>query len=332
MIDTQTKIKIFSDKYNLIDLVNEKLGSVVHNNNSRFTILVADLIDHLSSDDIKFQSDLLKHKKALFKSINYISDFITTGDALIDSFFYTSSKDNYELYINNLATLAFIPWKIQKYLIELPFNANKSVIEALSSIRECVKKEISLKESPRIMEDEELFQFLQCRNSDFFLYFGFLSPFINNHTKLLIKHFLELYVVLDTILDDMTDVCQDYLNNNVNLLLLELRVKDTNSNYTTYSELINALINRDIYGSLIDLIHKYYNLILKLLGDRNDQLSKYLKFLANGCIEGIRIFKNNEYFIKDIVNQKKHQAVCKFLFKPYPWTVISYDEVFRNDF
>ncbi|MBN1801559.1 MAG: hypothetical protein JW891_08650 [Candidatus Lokiarchaeota archaeon] len=331
MSDSSKNIENFSNCYNIFGLTNNNSNTLLENTNSKFSLLVSDIIEHLSAEELKPELELSNRKEEIIKVVDCFSDYISLGDSLVDSYFQANTVDNYVKFIDILSYFAFIPWKVQKYLNKLPVNGNKLMLQALYDIKQCVIKEIELMKFPRIMEKKELFNFMQVRNSDFFLYFDLLSPFIYENTKQLISEFLEHYVIIDTILDDMSDLYQDYKKNSMNLLLLELKVKNPEGKHLNYMDLIRAVIDLDIYSLMISNIKKHYEAIIRILGHSKSRLSNYLKFLANGCIEGVKIFEYHGYFFDQIADQKKHQNICNFLFKPYPWTIISYEEVFLNE-
>ncbi len=332
MLDALKNIRNFTDNYSLIGgFKQDKSKSALDRNNSKFSLLISDLIECFSKEDLKLGLDINKNKRNIIKVINYFSDFITVGDSLVDGFFQENNFENYNIFIEKLAYFAFIPWKTQKFLKKLPLNGNKLMLEALINIKKCVKKEIELNKFPKIMDQDELFNFIQSRNSDFFLYFKLISPFLQDSTSQLIYKFLEHYVFIDTILDDMSDLFHDYKKKNINLLTLELKVKQPNSLYEHYADLIQAIVDNGIYDSMIFNIRKHCDAIKRLLGYSNNRLLNYLKFLMEGCNEGVNIFQDNGYFIEQLSDKKKHQNICNFLFKPYPWAIISYEEVFLSE-
>ena len=204
------------------------------------------------------------------------------------------------------------------------------MLKSLVDLKDCVKIEMQLKEKPIRMDENDLMNFILKKNSDFFLYYSLLSPFLNNRFKDIIFEYLRHYVVLDMILDDLTDIYLDYQNNNTNLLILELKLKNPNVNYKNYTELIAAIINHDIFKSIFSLFKKHYNSIKSLVGGLKSPLMDYLNFLADGCSEGVRLFEKYKYFIMYITDYEKHKGICQLLFKPYPWTVIFYEEIFKS--
>lgn len=320
------EIKNYSEEYGLFDIINTKYGSF---NERRFVILINDFIEKLTVNELNSNLSLPYHKRNIIKVVSILSEYIRVGDNLLDSFYVERTHENYKRFIRNLASLAISSWNIQTYFKKFPVDGNKLVLKALFNIKEVAEMEASLKENPRKISTNQLINFTEKRNSDFFLYYSFLTPFIKAEINEIVIAFLKNYVILDNLLDDMTDIYPDYRNNNFNILLLELKIKNLNFEGKEYVGLISELIENKVYDNIFNLFKKHYDLASNIITNYHSRFFEYLRFLLDGCHKGFNLFKKNNYFIQVLKeNPDKHKNICDLLFKPYPWTIISYNEIF----
>ncbi len=305
ILNAIAKINDFALKYNL-----KKSFTFCSENRlkSRFSLLFSDIIDCIAHSD----PSIAGHQNMIVRTIDEFSQFISLGDSLVDGFFQDKSFEN---FIETLSAFSFIPWKVQKYLEHFPNNCNDLMIETLYKVAKCVEIEKSLTKNPKVLDEQELYDFMQIRNCDFFLFLKILSGFIPKTTFEFIGLFLNHYVVIDSLLDDITDAYQDHVNKNFNILLLDLGVIPKMS----YSELFRSLLENKILEKAGLLIHNQYQTMKKILTSNSSELAKYLLFLINGCKEGFNILKKCDYFVDLFENEIEHQQVLNLLLKPYPW-------------
>ncbi|MFX1340479.1 MAG: hypothetical protein ACFFDK_17860 [Promethearchaeota archaeon] len=325
------EIKKYSERYGLLDVINTKYGSLNETKISRFVILINDFIEKLAPNELNSSLNLTHYKRYIIKVVNILSNYIRIGDNLLDSFYLERTNENYKKFLRELATLAISSWNIQTYFKKLPIDGNKLVLKALFNIKEVAEMEDSLRENPRKISDKQLINFTLKRNSDFFLYYSFLTPFIAKEVNEIVFKFLNNYVILDNLLDDMTDLYVDNRNRNFNILLLDLKVKNPTFKGKIYKDLINELIENRVYQNIFSLFKKHYDLATNSIANYHSRFFEYLRFLLNGSFEGFNLFKKNNYFVFLLNSEPNiHKHICELLFKPYPWSTISYEIIFTK--
>jgi len=279
-----SEIKTFSDKYNLLSVLETKYGPLTHNNLPRFCVLIKDCIDKASKEELNSEYDIAEYEDTILNLVEYFNELIQTVDGLLDAYFIEKSYDNLEKFIEKTSRIALIPWQSQKYLKRLPFDVTKNIIQNLMNLREAARMEVHFRKNPTKLSENRLMEFTEQRNGDFFLFFSFLTPFLERNFRSKVILFLKRYVLLDNMLDDISDVYQDYKDQAFNVLLWKLQSQRIKLDFEESKDLKNALIRNGIYDFVYDLAIQNANLATLVFEKGEGNFVNYLKFLVQGCI------------------------------------------------
>jgi len=323
------EIKSFSETFNLLDMLKTKHKSITKKKSPRFSVLIKDCIDKMSKEELDPEYNITENQDTILNLVVFLNDLIQTGDRLFDSYFHEKSFDNLEEFIEKTTKLVLIPWQVQKYLKKLPFDETEAIIQTIMNLRDAAKMEVYLRKNPAEITAYQLIEFTEHRNGDFILFYSFLSPFLEKNLRFYVLEFFKKYVILDNLLDDMTDVYKDYKDKTFNILLWSLQNKNIKLDFIDSKDLKKALIEEGVYDFVYDLAMQYANLALSVFGDKQSRFIDYMRFLVEGSMAGLKIFKKYDYFEYLLDNPKKHEDITNLLLKPYPWSTTSFERVFR---
>ncbi len=295
-------VQEFERKYILKELITRKLTSLSKYQNTKFLILIDDVISKLEKED--WLVDIAKHRDKLIKIIDELAEYIDIGDDLLE--FHISK----ESFLRKMYKFTTFPYRIQKHFGSIP-NSNYNR-EMLDFINTTLAFELMVKNQNnpiRVVNDVETI--CRSRNSDFFLYFAILKPVLRQSKYLEIEKFLNSYVIYDIILDDLYDLYEDFQQNSFNMLLQmlgELGIKGING-----QNLHSLLKEHRVFEQITKIGIRYCDISLD--GQYNiTDLAKYFTFLAESAKTSLQIFQKYSYF----QNQEQMIQLSK-IFKPYPW-------------
>jgi len=324
---TTQEIKQFCQKYNSFDKISNNTQSLEA---PKFVIFIKDLIERLSIEELVPEHDLSKNKNAIIYSIANLAQYIIAGDDLLDNYFAEKNEENHEIFIKDLAKFAFIPWQVQKYFKNLPGNINKNIIKTISKFQEVVNLELEIRKNPQDVSIKELLNFTDLRNSNFNLFYSILAPFIKKEINKDVLEFLKKYVIIDTILDDLVDLISDFKSDNFNIIVFLYRKNIPNFKINNSKVLLNRLIESNTFDMAYDLAIESANRAILSLAEYSGEFFDYLRELVNSSIEGLKIFKKNNYFRIYKDDLSKYENICKLLLKPHPWSVISFNDFYKK--
>ncbi|MCP4763303.1 MAG: hypothetical protein GY870_16130 [archaeon] len=323
-------IRNFCNNYNTFDISSIDGPFIINKKTPKFVVLISDIMEKLSENELNHNLDLNKNKKSIRYMISNLTNYIISGDNLLDSYFQEKTYENFEIFQKDLAKFALIPWQVQKYGKNLPGNLNKKVIKMILNFQEVAKLELDLRKNPSGFSLEKLLKFTELRNNNFFLFHSVLAPFIKEEINQKIVDFLKKYVIIDSILDDIVDVISDFNSNNFNILLFLLKKEEPLLEIPNSSFLINVLIEKKIFDFVYNLAFEYADSAFSIIEEYSSDLFDYFRFIINGSIEGIKVFKKYNYFEKFSDKEKKYEDFLALVLKPHPWSVFSFTEIFND--
>ncbi len=302
MIGLENEITQFEQKYVCRELISKKLTSLSKYRNTKFLILIDDVISRLEKEDLVL--DIGLHRHTIIKIIDELAEFVDIGDDLIES------NINKEFFLKKMHKFITFPFRVQKQFVAIPnSNYNREILNFIDIV---LSFELQIRNhNVQIHVLDDITELCRNRNCDFFLYFAMLRPFLRESKYREIEQFLNSYVIYDMILDDLCDVYEDFRQNSFNILLHML--EEGGIKVTKKRDLHALLKENEMFAKITEIGIKYCDKSLEELHNTTD-LSAYFRFLGESARTALEIFQKYSYF----ESQEQMMQYSK-IFKPYPW-------------
>jgi len=303
--------KSFCDKYNKKEETEELKRRIASESNVsdlkslRFAVMYYEIGSALNIKEDK----LIKFSEF----IAFLSNICHSADDLVDSVLSTGEK------IDKVGVLLSYYPTLNVFLKKLALDYG-TIQQGFGRGIQLFREENKIIENKKKPSEETTEYLLKIGNPDFFIYNNLFYSLIREDKAKQIDSFMENYVVLDLVLDHITDLDEDFENNSFNPVLWFLKSKTE----VDKDNLIKKLISHKTYGSFLEIAFKYGKMALEKSKLSDNKLANVLRTYVKGELEGLNLFKKYNY----LVNFQNRIKLTKLILKPHPWEHYSYKEVY----